>query len=295
MAQLNVAENLSEIIEYDTPYLPIRTRRSKLSYFYNRSASCHWHIDLEFIYVLDGSMNYFVDGENYTLQKGEGIFVNSNRLHYGYGHKEEDCDFLVLLLSPQLLVRNSHIENKYIRPLLQDHLSNAIVFREEIVWQKEALDYIRKLYELCHAQVEGYELLALSQFELLFLLLYQNTVGYHGLHQEYSRDMNALKNMLGYIQSHFAENISLQEIAAAGSVGRSKCCTLFRNSLKKSPIEYLASYRIQKSVDFMTNDSLNMTEISAACGFNSSSYFAETFKKIWGVSPTEYRKTITSN
>lgn len=61
--------------------------------------------------------------------------------------------------------------------------------------------------------------------------------------------MNALKNMLAYIQS------ILQKISV---------------SKRLLLLELLAV------VDFMTNDSLNMTEISAACGFNSSSYFAET-------------------
>ncbi|OZB92763.1 AraC family transcriptional regulator [Paenibacillus sp. XY044] len=291
MMQLNVADNMSEIVEYDTPYLPIRTRHGVLSSFYNRSASCHWHHDLEFILILEGSMNYFVDGDNYTLQKGEAIFVNSNRLHYGYSNRDDDCSFLVLLLSPKLIVRNSHIENKYIRPLLYDQQSNAVVLNEKTAWHEEALRLIRKLYETCHEQKEGYELLALSQFELLFLLLHQNTVAKHGIRKEHSKDMAAVKHMLGYIQTHFAENIGLRDIAAAGSVCRSKCCALFKNSVKKTPIEYLTSYRIQKSLEFMTNDNLNMTEISTACGFNSSSYFAETFKKIWGITPTEYRKT----
>ena len=292
MNQLNISDNMSEIVEYDTPYLPICTKQAVLSSFYNRSASCHWHNDLEFILILNGSMNYFVDGENYTLQKGEGIFVNSNRLHYGYANENDDCNFLVLLISPSLLVHNSHIENKYIRPVLQDHYTAAIVLREETAWQKEALQFTKNLYAICREQENGYELLALSQFELLFLILYKNTVAKYGLCVEQSKDMMAIKHMLGYIQTHFSENISLQDIAVAGSVCRSKCCTLFRNSLQKTPIEYLTSYRIQKSIDFMTNDNLNITAISNACGFNSSSYFSETFKKIYGVSPTEYRKTI---
>ncbi|TDF94098.1 helix-turn-helix domain-containing protein [Paenibacillus piri] len=105
--------------------------------------------------------------------------------------------------------------------------------------------------------------------------------------------MIAIKKMLGYIQTHYSEKISLQNIATAGAVCRSKCCTLFINTLKKTPIEYLTNYRIQKSIDFMTNYNLNITDIATACGFNSSNYFAETFKRIQGVSPSEYRKTIS--
>jgi len=291
--QLNVADNLSEIVEYDTPYLPIRTRKSKLSFFYNRSAICHWHNDLEFILILDGSMRYFVNGENYVLQKGEGIFVNSNRLHYGFSNQDDDCDFLVLLLNPSLLVRNSHIETKYIKPFVQDSNSDAIVLNDQIAWQSEALQAIRRLYGTCNDQVDGYEIMAISQFELLFLNLYKNTVAKYGLHMERSNDMAAIKKMLAYIQLHFAENIGLQDISTVGAVCRSKCCRLFNSALKQTPIAYLTDYRLQKSIEFMTNNSLNITDISVACGFNSSNYFAEIFKKKMGVSPTEYRKTMT--
>ncbi|WP_165861274.1 helix-turn-helix domain-containing protein [Paenibacillus paeoniae] len=291
--QLNVVENLSEIVEYDTPYLPIRTRQSKLSYFNNRSASCHWHIDLEFILILDGAMNYFVNGENYLLQKGEGIFVNSNRLHYGYSYKDEDCSFLVMLLNPSLLVRNPYIESKYIKPFLQDSNSDAIVFHEGIPWQSEALRFIHALYETCHHQEDGYELVALSQFDLLFLHLYRNTVAQHGFHTEHSKDITAIKKMLAFIQIHYGENISLQDISTVGAVCRSKCCRLFKVSLKKTPIDYLTHFRIQKSIELMTNNSLNITDVSIACGFNSSTYFAEVFKKIMGVSPTEYRQILS--
>lgn len=287
--QLNIMDNGSEIVEYDTPHLAIRSRASRLSYFQNRAATCHWHQDWEWVWVLSGHMYYFVDGETYTLEAGHGIFVNSNRLHYGYGD-EEDCEFRVLLLSPSLLVRNTYMEEQYIRPFIEDQYTGALLLDTQTHWKRQVLKQLNELYEICQQRQDGYEWMALSRYELLFWELYRNTIAQYGSHRGHSRDMEAVKQMLAYIQQHFAESVQLHHIAAAGSVSRSKCCALFKQSLHKTPIEYLNSYRLQKSIDYMNNAQLNITEIAAASGFNSSAYYAELFKKQIGVSPLEYRK-----
>lgn len=98
--------------------------------------------------------------------------------------------------------------------------------------------------------------------------------------------------MIGYIQSNYKNTISLDEISEAGNVSRSQCCKIFKEIINKSPNDYLTEYRINKSVDLISSTNMKMTEIAYECGFNGSSYFAEIFKKMMGISPREYRKTI---
>jgi AraC-like DNA-binding protein len=52
---------------------------------------------------------------------------------------------------------------------------------------------------------------------------------------------------------------------------------------------YLTEYRIGKSAELLISSSLNVTEIAEQCGFGGASYFTETFRKIMGCTPTEYR------
>ena len=95
--------------------------------------------------------------------------------------------------------------------------------------------------------------------------------------------------MVGYIQQRYAEKITLEDIAEAGMVCRSACCTIFREYLGKTPIEYLNEYRISKSTDMLRESRENITHIASACGFSNSSYFTETFVKLMKCTPRDYR------
>jgi AraC family transcriptional regulator, melibiose operon regulatory protein len=292
MFQLNVRDNQSEVVHYNIPNLHIRAVATALSLFPNKTTLCHWHSDLEFIIILEGSMTYTVNDTNYLLTEGMGIMVNSNRLHFNSSFNNNDCTYIVLLLSPSFLGVNSYIESKYVNPLLYDAGSDAIIFSPNICWNKQALDFINGIYQLCQEQPERYELQLQSQFYSLWSLLYENTIERTGYHENQSKDMNSMKSMIGYIEKHYAEKISIDEIASAGMMCRSKCFNLFKEILRQAPFEYLQNFRIQKSLQLLADESLSITDISIACGFNGASYYTEVFKKITGTTPRDYRKNI---
>lgn len=70
---IELKDDRSEKVQYDDTAYPIYIRRGILSYYPNYTAPSHWHDDIELIAVLDGEMDYNVNGEITTLQKGEGI------------------------------------------------------------------------------------------------------------------------------------------------------------------------------------------------------------------------------
>lgn len=88
-----VSSDLSERIDYNIPDLPIYARRDALSSFPDYRCPCHWHRDLEFIHVISGQMQYFVNGAIVTLEAGNGLVVNSSRLHYGFSPQQRQCRF----------------------------------------------------------------------------------------------------------------------------------------------------------------------------------------------------------
>jgi AraC family transcriptional regulator, melibiose operon regulatory protein len=292
MYQLSVRDNQSEVINYNIPNLHIRAVPATLSLFPNKTTLWHWHSDLEFIVILKGSMIYTVNDTNYLLTEGMGIMVNSNRLHFNSSYNNNNCTYLVLLLSPSFLGVNSYIEGKYVNPLLYDASSDAIIFSPDICWNRQALHLINDIYELCQKQPERYELQLQIQFYSLWSLLYENTIEKKGYHENQSKDMDSLKDMIGYINNHYAEKISINEIAYAGMMCRSKCFNLFKATLRQTPLEYLQNYRIQKSLQLLADENLSITDITIACGFNGASYYTEVFKKITGTTPRDYRKNI---
>lgn len=291
--RISIGDNLLEVFEYNIPNLQIRAGIPRLSYFPTKSTLCHWHNDLEFIIVLEGCMTFTVNNTDYLLSEGMGIIVNSNRLHFNRSHENNDCTYILLNLTPSSLGVNHHIESRYVNPLLYAADNDAIILSEDDSWSRQALALIKDIHQLCQEQSERYELLVLSRFYSLLSLLYENTVEKKGHCENHSQDFNTLKDMIGYIKTHYAEKITISEIASSGMMCRSKCFSLFKGILHQTPLEYLQNYRIQKSIQLLADKSLSILDISLACGFNGASYYTEVFKKITGILPSEYRKRIS--
>jgi AraC-like DNA-binding protein len=291
MVQLKVRENLSELIQYTSRDIPVCLVVSRLHWFTNHTALCHWHEDLEFTLITEGTMSYFVNDVTYQLSKGMGIFVNSNRLHFGGPGTDavHDCRFTCLLLHPSLLRGNAYIEKRFIDPFLFDSGRDAVVLSPETGWQRRALSCLTALTKIAHKQPDGYELRLQSQFYFLWELLYKNSQAETGILPPRTALMRGLKEMIGFIHTNYAEKITLDDIAGAGMMCRSKCCHLFKQTLHQTVFEYLLHYRIKKSLGLLDTDR-SITEIAAACGFNSASYYTELFNKVMGTSPRDYRK-----
>ena len=66
-------------------------------------------------------------------------------------------------------------------------------------------------------------------------------------------------------------------------------CAFFKNMTKKSPVEYLNSYRVERAARKLLNSDLSVTDIAFSCGFNDLSYFIKTFKAEKGVTPAKFR------
>jgi YesN/AraC family two-component response regulator len=98
--------------------------------------------------------------------------------------------------------------------------------------------------------------------------------------------------MLSFIQGHYREKISLDAIAGAGGICRSKCCFLFKQILRQTVFEYLMRFRIRRSFSLLSDEGLSITEAAIASGFSGASYYGEIFKRVTGISPGEYRRKL---
>ena len=120
-----VSSDLSERIDYNIPDLPIYARRDALSSFPDYRCPCHWHRDLEFIHVISGQMQYFVNGAIVTLEAGNGLVVNSSRLHYGFSPQQRQCRFTCGVVDPELLERLGADERVFVGELLHQRVPTA--------------------------------------------------------------------------------------------------------------------------------------------------------------------------
>jgi AraC family transcriptional regulator, melibiose operon regulatory protein len=285
---LKVYSDLSEKLNYNRPDFPLYVRKGILHHFDNFAAACHWHLDLEFILILEGSMEYFINGETICLNKGNGIFVNSKRMHYGFSTDKNDCTFIVIAVHPTLLGESTAAGKIFIEDKFGVHSENYIYLSKENQWQKELLELIYKIYNDIYSDNCNI-LWLLSYVTTLCAYISSNIKPITG-HVADDQDLMALWNMTGFIHKHYDTKINLNDISSAGVVCRSKCCEIFNKYIGQTPNTYLMRYRIQKSCEMLRESNSSICEIAISCGFQSASYFTYVFRKEIGSIPIDYRR-----
>ena len=293
MIELEVMQDASEIIKYDSEMLPFAVQERKLSDYANMRAISHWHEDLEWIYILEGQMNYDINGKEILLNKGDCLMVNSKQLHFGSAHKEQECRFIVLLFHPELFQCNIAMYQNYVQPVLENrggwleflHLTSENPAGKEIARLVQKLLFIKHH----HTKTESYQTVGIF-YEIWELMQTQMEARKAEKNVNDYSEIILQKQMIHYIYAHYQEPISLDDIAAAGNICRSKCCQIFQKYLKQSPIDYLNTYRLEISRKLLKDTSYSITQIAMSCGYNYTSYYSRIFLKRYKESPREYRK-----
>lgn len=100
------------------------------------------------------------------------------------------------------------------------------------------------------------------------------------------------EEILQFIQKHYIEDISMQDVAEAMNYSDAYFCKLFKQCFNKSFTTYLSEYRVEKAKQLLIDITVNVKEISDKVGYNDSNYFTKVFKRIVGVTPSEYRMVV---
>ena len=93
-----------------------------------------------------------------------------------------------------------------------------------------------------------------------------------------------------YIDNHFKENLTLDQLAGMVHMSKYYLSHSFRKEFQTSPISYLISRRIQESRFLLRETDLRLSQIAQILGFSSLSYFSQSFRRLENMSPLEYRR-----
>ncbi|MBO5337388.1 MAG: response regulator [Lachnospiraceae bacterium] len=105
--------------------------------------------------------------------------------------------------------------------------------------------------------------------------------------------MNAVTESIRlYIENHYMEDIALQDVAAAMNYSDAYFCKLFKQCFDKSFVSYLTWFRVEKAKELLADVLVNVKEISINVGYRDSNYFTKVFKRLVGVTPSEYRLQV---
>ena len=289
-----IMRDASEIVRYDEVGIPLSIREGLLSACPNHRALCHWHEDIEWVYIRSGQMNYYMNGKRVLLNTGEALMVNSRQMHYGYSENGQDCDFIRILCHPKIFITNSVLYQSYIAPVLSNPSLEYLHLKPAHPEDIEALRLLPEILRIKKEHPAAYEIEAAALLSLLWCRLLRS----HPMMPDESAakpqepDLLVQREMVSYIYSHYSESISLDEIAAAGKVCRNKCCQIFRRYLSQSPIDFLNHYRLEVSCHLLSSTKMSIAEICTACGFHHQSYYSKIFLRTYSCSPRDFRKRI---
>ncbi|NBI73193.1 AraC family transcriptional regulator [Clostridiaceae bacterium] len=284
---VNLADE-SERVAYNRIGYPAYIRRDRLSHYPNYSAVSHWHEDLELITVLSGRMLYNVNGTVFDITEGNGIFVNGRQFHHGYSADRSECEFICIVFHPLLLCVNEYFADRYVRPVMEHGGQPCITLQHAVLWQRQVMDILR---EICRCAGTKEDLLMIQKLLFdLWIPLYRHFPADGDRPIRPNRQLAAVKQMVSYIQEHYREALSLDQIAAAGNVCKSGCSALFRKYLSRPPVAYLNEYRLSRSLELLLQTDMSILEISYEVGFHHASYFSEIFRKCYHCTPREYVK-----
>ena len=85
-------------------------------------------------------------------------------------------------------------------------------------------------------------------------------------------------------------DLTVEQIAASASISPSECLRCFHDMIGTTPNQYLRGQRLQRAAELLCGTTLQVTAIAAQCGFEDSSYFARSFRQLYGCGPTEFRR-----
>ena len=291
MHNVEVMPDSSEVVHYDEPEIPLYIRHGVLSQYPDFRANCHWHEDLEWIHVLEGTMDYSIDGKRVVLETGDCLFINAKHMHYGYGPEHKECIFTCVLIHPSLLTASRPLYSEYLQPFLDNQAVAYLLFSKGGTEYQRIAEGLQKVWQLKEHSPKAYQLEAaaiLSSLAVICLNALPEQV--EGAAFGTDQKLVTQKRMVAFIAQNYRSEITLEEIAASASVSRSTCCRLFKAYVQQSPLAYLNDYRLRVSQELLKNTNKSVTEIATLSGFNHVSYYSKIFYRAFGCKPTEYRK-----
>lgn len=285
------SENLKEQVSHGSQDFPLQIYSNMEDYegepfFYN-----HWHEEAEILCVTEGIMELVVDGVSLIARKNTVVLIPPNLLHGAYQYQKEKCRFSSIVFHPDFIASKNAdiIQTTQLAPFLGNNFVTSYVIyytdrKCELVQQ-----LLRELMQ-CYNTPQPYRELLIKGFlyQILFhLLLKEEKYNVKSVSDYLNEDRK--KKILTYIENNYQNPVTLSELADSVSLSKEQFCRFFKGAFRSTPMHYLSQYRIKRSISLLRETNLSIIDIAIDVGFDSSNYFAISFKKTTGMTPSQFR------
>ncbi|MCL2883994.1 MAG: AraC family transcriptional regulator [Oscillospiraceae bacterium] len=253
----------------------------------------HTHPYLEISAVKSGSGTYVINGRRYAMAEGDVFLFDNREIHYITMEPNEKMTNVVVHFAPRFLWspsgnemdydfllpffrRNAQFENRL------DRDNPALAAVRQHIWDMEALTAQPDEFTPMELKIAMCRmLLDIRRHFPIVADTVQNAVNTapHRMDQVYK-----------YIDDNLENDIRLDALAKVACMSASYFSAYFKRHHGIGPVEFISRRRVQKAIELIRTTSDNFTEIYSRCGFNNSTSFLKTFKRITGNTPSFYRK-----
>lgn len=289
--QIITQENQKELKEHGNFAFPVNISIEKIQSYEKGLFLWHWHPEVELTLILSGEIEYQIEDNTYILTSGDGLFCNSNSLHSGHMRDNGECTYLSITFHPRFLYgyENSILQTKYVSLITSNDSWSSLPLKDDISWQHEVLACMKQIYESLNEPPADFEL----QIHMILMNIW------HKLYQYFSTQPNnemkskqhlqRLRDIITFIDEHYHQEISLEDVAKSANICKSECCRFFKKHMGMTIFDYILYLRIQKSLPLLTASD-SVTEVASMVGFASPSYYSQIFKRYMKCTPMQYKK-----
>jgi len=263
------------------------------TYHFSGEAHDFW----EFLCVDKGEVEVCADERKHTLKRGQIIFHKPNEFHSVQANGK---------IAPNLVVISFRCQSpcmKKMENLITSIGENERTLLAKIIHEAKQciatpLDdpYTQKMERRSAAPFGSEQMIKLHLELLILSLIRQLESGEHPAPTVKSvkkkNDSLLYARVTSYLSEHVCEQLTIEEICKANLVGRSRLQKLFREENQCGVIDYFSHLKIESAKQMIRENQENFTEISNYLGYTSIHYFSRQFKKITGMSPSEYASSI---
>lgn len=251
-----------------------------------RERLVHWHRELEILFILKGSVDITLGDRTYTLKEKDVFLINAYDVH---GFKESSDDNIVLALQ---------IDMKYARHLHKniDKMKFDVQFLSENTKIIHVIKYfLANMLIALKSEKESRNLLVMGMLNFLVSYLIEDfkvTLNESAQSSLYNADRKRIIHIINYINDHYTEKISLQNLADEEHLSKYYLSHFITEKLGMSFQELVNELRLEKAIKLLSRTEMKILDVSIACGFSDAKYLNRLIRDKYDCSAKGFRQSL---